>query len=141
MGAGNSVLWVEQGKRAAILRAVSRVLYHLITMLARLTVCSGRSKDLEIIVLRHQLAVLRRQINRPAINDGDRTLLGAIGSALPRPHSVDWIVTPETLLRRHRRRIARHWTQPHRRPGRPSIAIEVRRRPCCECKLGVPMLA
>ena len=43
-------------------------------MLARLAVRSGRSKDVEIIVLRHQLAVLRRQINRPAINDDDRTL-------------------------------------------------------------------
>ena len=51
-------------------------------MLARLAVRSGRSKDLEIIVLRHQLTVLRRQINRPANNDDDRTLLGAIAAAL-----------------------------------------------------------
>jgi len=72
-------------------------------MLARLAVRSGRSKDLEIIVLRHQLGVLRRQINRPAINDDDRTLLGAIGSARPRPRRGGWIVTPETLLRWHRR--------------------------------------
>ncbi|MDH4148729.1 MAG: hypothetical protein OEY23_26545, partial [Acidimicrobiia bacterium] len=43
---------------------------------------SGRSKDLEIIVLRHQLAVLRRQTKRPALTDGDRTLLGAIAAAL-----------------------------------------------------------
>jgi transposase InsO family protein len=41
------------------------------------------------------------------------------------PAPAGWIVTPETLLRWHRRRIARHWTQPHRRPGRPSIAIEL----------------
>ncbi len=107
--------------------AVSRVFYRLIAMLARLAVRSGRSKDLEIIVLRHQFAVLGRQIDRPAISDDDRTLLGAIASALPRPRRIGWIVTPETLLRWHRRRIARHWTQPHRRPGRPSIAIAVRK--------------
>ena len=107
--------------------AVSRVLYRLIAMLARLAVRSGRSKDLEIIVLRHQIAVLRRQIDRPAINDDDRTLLGAIASALPRPRRDGWIVTPETLLRWHRRRIARYWTQPHRRPGRPPTAFELRR--------------
>ena len=63
---------------------MSRTLYRLITMLARLAVRSGRSKDLKIIVLRHQLGLLRRQINRPAINDDDRALLGAIAAALPR---------------------------------------------------------
>ena len=51
-----------------------RILYRLIAMLARLAVRSGRSNDLEIIVLRHQLTVLRRQINRPALSDDDRTL-------------------------------------------------------------------
>ena len=63
---------------------MSRILYRLIAMLARLAFRSGRSKDLEIIVLRHQLTVLRRQINRPALNNNDRTLLGAIAAALPR---------------------------------------------------------
>jgi transposase InsO family protein len=105
---------------------VSRILYRLIAALARLTFRSGRSKDLEIIVLRHQLAVVRRQIDRPDINNCDRTLLGAIAAALPRPRRQGWLVTPDTLLRWHRRRIARHWTQPSRRPGRPSTAIEIR---------------
>jgi transposase InsO family protein len=105
---------------------VCRILYRFIAALARLAVRSGRSKDLEIIVLRHQLAVLRRQIDRPEINDRDRTLLGAIAAALPRPRRVGWIVTPDTLLRWHRRRIARHWTQPTRRPGRPSTSREIR---------------
>ena len=104
-----------------------RILYRLIAMLARLAVRSGRSKDLEIIVLRHQLAVLRRQIDRPAINDDDRTLLGAIAAVLPRPRRTGWIVTPDTLLRWHRRRIARHWTHATRGPGRPRTATEIRR--------------
>ena len=64
---------------------MSRVLYRLIAALARLAVRSGRSKDLEIIVLGHQLTVLGRQSNRPQLNDDDRTLLGAIAAAVPRP--------------------------------------------------------
>jgi transposase InsO family protein len=89
---------------------------------------SGRSKDLEIIVLRHQLRVLRRQVDRPAIHDDDRTLLGAIAAALPGRLRDGWIVTPETLLRWHRRRVARHWTQPPRPSlGRPPTAAELRR--------------
>ena len=103
-----------------------RILYRFLTALIGLTVRSGRSKDLEIIVLRHQLTVLHRQVDRPAIDDNDRTLLGAIADALPGRLRQGWIVTPETLLRWHRRRITRHWTQPSRRPGRPSTAAEIR---------------
>jgi hypothetical protein len=94
--------------------------------MARLAARSGRSKDLEIIVLRHQLIVLRRQINGPAINNDDRTLLGAIAAALPRPHRAGWIVTPDTLLRWHRRRIAKHWTHPTRGPGHPPTSDQIR---------------
>jgi transposase len=103
-----------------------RILYRFLSLLTRLAVRSGRSKDLEIIVLRHQLTVLRRQDNRPELNDDDRTLLGAIAQALPRPRRSGWLVTPDTLLRWHRRRIARHWTQPAAGRGRPSTAVEVR---------------
>ena len=104
-----------------------RILYRFLTALARLLVRSQRSKDLEIIVLRHQVQVLRRQVGRPAIGDDDRTLLGAIAAVLPRRLRQGWIVTPETLLRWHRRRIARHWTQRRRHPGRPPTSAEVRR--------------
>ncbi len=80
-------------------------------------------------MLRHENAVLRRQIHRPALNDDDRTLLDAIAAALPRRLRQGWIVTPETLLRWHRRRIARHWTQPppSRRTGRPPTSTEKRK--------------
>lgn len=105
---------------------VYRIFYRLIASLARLAVRSGRSKDLEIIVLRHQLTVLRHQIERPNLNDDDRSLLGAVARALPRSRRGGWLVTPDTLLRWHRRRIARHWTQPPRSRGRPSTAIETR---------------
>lgn len=104
-----------------------RILYRFLTALASLVVRSGRAKDLEIIVLRHQLAVLRRQVDRPAINDDDRTLLGAVAAALPRRLRLGWLVTPDTLLRWHRRRIARHWTQPSAaRMGRPPTAVPLR---------------
>ena len=104
-----------------------RILYRFITGLARLAVRSGRAKDLEIIVLRHQLQVLGRTTSRPALTDDDRTLLAAIAQALPRPRRHGWLVTPDTLLRWHRRRVARHWTHsPRRRPGRPAVALEIR---------------
>jgi transposase InsO family protein len=70
--------------------------------------------------------VLRRQVERPAADDNDRTLLGTIAAALPRRLRQGWIVTPETLLRWHQRRIARHWTRPSRPPGRPAIAAKIR---------------
>ncbi len=81
---------------------MSRILYRLVAALVRLVVRSGRSKDLEIIVLRRQLVVLRRHIEKPSVNDDDRTLLGAIAAALPRPRRHGWIVTPDTVLRWHR---------------------------------------
>ena len=90
-----------------------RILYRFLASLARLTVQSGRRKGLEIIVLRHQLGVLRRQVDRPDLTDDDRSLLGAIAAALPRPRRIGWLVTPDTLLRWHQRRITRHWAQPN----------------------------
>jgi hypothetical protein len=63
---------------------VSRLLYRFLAQLARLAVRSGRWKDLQIIVLRHENAVLRRQIGRPALTDDDRTLLAAIAAGLPK---------------------------------------------------------
>lgn len=95
------------GRIPAILMSMCRILYTFLSAMARLAVRSGRSKDLEIIVLRHQLTVLRRQVNRPAIDDDDRTLLAAIAAA-PARLRHGWVVTPDTLLRRHRKRIARH---------------------------------
>ncbi|MCP3880801.1 MAG: integrase, partial [Sulfitobacter sp.] len=93
----------EQARRLPSLILVFRILYRVLARIARLAVRSGRSKDLEIIVLRHQLTVLRRQVNRPSVNNDDRTLLGAIAAALPKAIEHGWIVTPETRLGWHRR--------------------------------------
>jgi transposase InsO family protein len=125
---------VDQGEYPPILEGVYRILYRFLTSLVGLAVRSGRSKDIEIIVLRHQIAVLHRQHDRTTLTDDDRSILGAIGQALPRPRRHGWLVTPDTLLRWHRRRIARHWTQPVRAPGRPSTAREI-------CRLIIEMAA
>ena len=126
LGAGNSAVWVPKMWSWALTRhdaptscgSMYRILYRLLVSLARLAVRSGRSKDLEVMVLRHQITVLHRLNNRPALADEDRALLGAVAAALSRPQRAGWLVAPETLLRWHRRRIARHWTQPCRAPGR-----------------------
>jgi putative transposase len=83
------------------------------------------AKDLEILVLRHQLAVLRRQVPRPRLEPVDRALLAAVSRALPRARWSCFLVQPETLLRWHRRLIARAWTYSHRRTGRPPLDQDI----------------
>jgi putative transposase len=89
----------------------------LLAQLAR----GDAAKDLEILVLRHQLAVPRRQIPRPRLEPADRALLAAVSRVLPRASWSSFFVTPETLMRWHRRLVASAWTYPHRRPGRPPL--------------------
>jgi hypothetical protein len=79
------------------------------------------AKDLEILVLRHQLAVLRRQTPRPRPQSADRTLLAAVSRVLPRSRWSCFFVKPDTLLRWHRRLVAGAWTYPHRQIGRPPL--------------------
>jgi len=97
-------------------------LFALVLLLAR----GDASKELEIMLLRHELAILRRQARRPRLTARDRLVLAALSRVLPRRSWQAFPVTPETLLRWHRRIIARHWTYPHRRPGRPPLGTEVR---------------
>jgi hypothetical protein len=78
----------------------------LVVLLAR----GERSKELEILVLRHELSVLRRQVARPKLTSADRLLLAAFSRLLPRRAWRAFFVRPETLLRWHRRLVARRWT-------------------------------
>jgi putative transposase len=87
---------------------------------------SSDYKELEIVVLRHELAVLRRQTSRPALQPADRVFLAAASRLLPRARWQSFFATPETLLAWHRRLVARRWTYPGRRPGRPKISREAR---------------
>jgi hypothetical protein len=91
-----------------------------------LVVRGERSKELEILVLRHELSILRRQVTRPQYRQDDRLLLAALSRVLSRRRWHAFSVRPETLLRWHRRLVADHWTYPHRRPGRPPLGKEVR---------------
>jgi transposase InsO family protein len=84
-----------------------------------------RAKEIEIVVLRHQVAVLRRQVNRPGLNDGDRVLLTALSRLLPWSSWSSFFVAPGTLLRWHRRLITRRWTYPRTRCGRPSTRKDI----------------
>ena len=93
----------------------------LLALLAR----GDAAKDLEILVLRHQLAVLRRQSTRPKLGPGDRALLAAVSRVLPRSRWSCFFVPPETLLRWHRQLVAGVWTYPHRQTGRPPLDQEV----------------
>jgi len=93
----------------------------LLALLAR----ADTAKDLEILVLRHQLIVLHRQTPRPKLEPADRALLAAISRAVPRSRWSCFPVKPETLLRWHRRLVAGAWTYPHHQTGRPPLDQQV----------------
>jgi len=86
---------------------------------------SAETKEIEILVLRHELAVLRRQHPRPRLQPKDRALLAALSRLLPRARWSVFLVRPEILLRWHRRMVRRRWTYPITSNGRPPIPEEV----------------
>lgn len=104
------------------------LLYVLVgRLMALVLLCfrSSGSKELEIVVRRHEIGVLRRQVSRPALRPADRVFLAAASRLLPRERWQVFFVTPVTLLAWNRRIVARHWTYPGRRPGRPRVDREV----------------
>jgi len=82
-------------------------------------------KDIELMILRHELDVLRRQISRPAFRRADRAFLAAAACHLPRSAKPLLLVTPTTLLRWHRALVRRKWRQDSNRPGRPRLSAEI----------------
>ena len=102
-----------------------RCLLGCLTVLAR----HRASKDAELLVLRHENAVLRRQIGRVRYEPGDRLWLAALSRLVPRRRRGEvFAVTPATLLAWHRRLAIRKWDHTHRRrPGRPSTAAAIRK--------------
>ena len=94
---------------------IARRLVGWLVLLAR----SEASKDAEILVLRHQLEVLRRQGPRPRLSWVDRAVIAALALRLPPARRIGMLVTPGTMLRWHRRLVARRWTSERKGPGRP----------------------
>jgi len=106
-----------------------RLTYQMFSKLLGWIVLRSRSdttKDIEILVLRHQLAVLQRRTPRPSMSWTDRALLAALTRLLPVRRRLGLLVTPATILRWHRQLIARRWTTKPTRPGRPAIPASLR---------------
>jgi hypothetical protein len=101
---------------------ILRQAFLLIILVAR----DERANAVEVLVLRRQVAVLRRQVRRLDLEPADRVVLASLSRLLPRVRWAAFFVTPATLLRWHRQLIARRWTYPRPGPGRPPVTAELR---------------
>jgi putative transposase len=104
-------------------------LYKAITRFAQFVILRFRAdvdKKVEILVLRHQLAVLRRQVGKVRTEPADRAMLALLSRLLSRARWPAFFVTPATLLRWHRDAVQRKWTYPSHRGGRPAVPAEIR---------------
>ncbi len=101
----------------------ARLVYLLFCRIASWLVLLGRgsaAKDVELLVLRHEVAVLRRANPKPRLEWADRALFAALIRLLPKHFRAQRMVTPGTVLRWHRQLVAAKWRQPGRRDGRRS---------------------
>src|SRR5450759_3768427 len=128
-GSRNSPTWLDQPKpaqRSSPSMALS-FLYRLIRRVievVRVHRMDAAAKDAEILVLRHQLAVLHRQVARPRFTWSDRAFVALFACLVPRERWRSFLVSPQTILGWHRSLVQKRWTYPHRGPGRPSLPEE-----------------
>ena len=93
-----------------VIALLSRQLFSLLLLCCR----TSRSKDIELLVLRQEVAILRRQVNRPQVRPEERMVLAVLQRLRPAWERTSSLVTPDTLRRWHRELTRRKWTQPHR---------------------------
>jgi hypothetical protein len=102
---------------AAMILSFGYLILRQVFQLIILVACDERANAVEVLVLRHQVAVLRRQVRRLDLEPADRVVLAGLSRLLPRVRWAAFFVTPATLLRWHRQLIARRWTYPRARAG------------------------
>ena len=103
--------------------------YWALRRLLELVVARGRgdsANEIELLVLRHEIAVLRRNVARPRYRPADRALLAALARILPKERWPALLIRPETVRRWHRDALARRWTYPRKHPGRPPLDRNIR---------------
>jgi putative transposase len=103
-----------------------KLIYQVFTKLLSWMVLYTRSNtanEIEILVLRHQLAVLQRRTPRPRINWTDRAVIAALARLLSARRRCGFLITPTTILRWHQQLVRRRWTTPGTPPGRPAIPL------------------
>src|SRR3954470_12821299 len=105
---------------AAVLLRLLYLIFQPILGLVSLRARTSSSKDIELLVLRHEVAVLRRTHPRPRMGWADRAVFAALIRRLPRALRAHRLVIPSTVLRWHRHLVRKKWTYPNR-PGRPPI--------------------
>jgi putative transposase len=97
------------------------IVFVRLLQLSRLVRSEKEELAIEVVMLRHEVSVLRRQVARPALRPADRAVLAGLSRLLSAARRGRFFVQPDTLLRWHRELVRRKWMYPHRRPGRPAI--------------------
>jgi hypothetical protein len=122
-----------------VLASLLYVMLGRVMTLVLLCFRSSEFKELEIVVLRHEIAVLRRQVSRPAMQPADRVFLAAASRLIPRARWRSFFVAPDTLLAWHRRLVARRWDL-SRETSRPSQDQPGRSRAGSAARAGEPAM-